>query len=109
MNFCINQPFGKLNPNELQSIRHMVREFCSTHDADSIYIALWDMLKYALCSTETSDWDEQKRAEYIFIFETLAQLIEASYALEDLWEKESGIIFCLLPNCHEKVRGIGRV
>lgn len=87
MNFCINQPFGKLNPNDLQSIRHMVREFCSTHDADSIYIALSDMLKCALCSTETSDWNEQKRAEYIFIFETLAQLIEASYALEDLWEK----------------------
>jgi hypothetical protein len=65
----------------------MVREFCSTHDADSIYIALWDMLKYALCSAEISHWDEQKRAEYIFIFETLAQLIEASYALEDLWEK----------------------
>jgi hypothetical protein len=87
MEHFINQPFGALNLNDPQSVRHIIREFCSTHDPDSIYLALWDMLKQALCSTEATNWDERKRADYIFIYETLLQLVSATYALTEEWKK----------------------
>jgi hypothetical protein len=87
MKNSMNQPFGKLNAEDLQSIQYVMREFCSTHDAHTIYTVLWDMLKESLCSAGANHWDEQKRADYIFAYETLLQLIGASYALVDHWNK----------------------
>jgi len=85
----IDQPFGKLDATDLKSIQHIVREFCSTHDADNVHIILWDMLKLTLGSREAGNWTEQKRADYIFAYEGLMQLIEASYALTEQWKNDA--------------------
>lgn len=89
MNPSIDQPFGKLDPNNLQSIQYIIREFCSAHEQHDVHSALWGMLKLTLCSTEASDWPEQKRADCIFTYEALLQLVEANYALTDLMGRPS--------------------
>jgi len=86
----IHQPFGKLDANNLNSIQYIISEFCSTYDARAVQTILWDMLKLTLSSEAAGNWNEQQRADYIFAYEGLVQLIEATYALTEQRKKGSG-------------------
>ncbi len=59
----------------------MIYAFCGAFDLNTCRQRLWDALKGLFSSEEVEDWDAIDRSNYLFFFERLEALIEASYLL----------------------------